>query len=116
MNTEVKKKILGAVGLASKARKCITGTELCVEYMRANKGKLLIVAEDVSDNTGKKLLKTASFHKIPYITVELPKAELASSAGKKSDAAAVLFTDEGFVKIIENLGIEIHTTDTEVLE
>ncbi len=115
-DTQVNLKLFGAVGLAAKARKCLIGTEICVESMRANKGKLLLVASDISDNTKKKLVKTAIFHKIPYAFVNCSKGELAHAAGKMSDAAAILFNDEGFAKIIEKLDIEIHITDTEVLD
>lgn len=115
LNNELEKKLLGAVGLAARARKCITGTEICVDYMRAGKGKLLVVASDISENTRKKLVKTAVFHKIPYTEPGIDKGSLAKAAGKKSDAAAVLINDSGFVKIIENLNVEIHITDTEVL-
>ena len=112
----INEKILGAVGLATRARKCFIGTELCVESMRANKGKLLLVASDISDNTKKKLVKTALFHKIPHIFVDSGKAQLAHAAGKTSDCAAILLTDDGFVKIIKKLGVKIHITDTEVLD
>ncbi len=112
----VKQKLLGAVGLAAKARKCVFGTTLCVETMRGDKGELLICASDVSENTRARLTKTARFHKIPYTIPGVTKEELTKFAGKKSDTAAILLTDKGFVKIIEKLGIEIHTTDTEVLE
>lgn len=111
-----KQKLLGAIGLAARARKCIVGTTLCVESMRAEKGELLICGSDVSDNTKSKLVKTAVFHKIPYILPDVKKEDLSRFAGKKSDTAAILLTDGGFVKIIEKLGIEIHTTDTEVLD
>ena len=115
LTDEIGKKLLGAVGLAARARKCLTGTEICVDYMRAGKGKLLVVASDVSANTKKLLIKTAVFHKIPYTEPGVDKEKLAHAVGKKSNAAAVLVTDSGFVKIIENLNVEIHTTDTEVL-
>lgn len=111
----VSQKILGAVGLAARARKCLTGTDICVDYMRLGKGKLLIVASDISENTRKKLVKTAVYHKIPYILTDIDKGELAHAAGKKSNAAAVLINDSGFVKIIKNLNVKILTTDTEVL-
>lgn len=110
------KKLLGAIGLATKARKIISGTELCVESMRAGKGELLIIASDVSENTRNKLTKTAAFHKIPYMLAEIEKAQLSKAAGKISDSASILLTDKGFVKIIEKLGAEIYTTDTEVLD
>ena len=110
----VSAKILGAVGLAVRARACVVGTTLCVEKMRADKGALLIVAKDISDNTRKRLIGTARFHRIPYVLGDFPKASLAHTAGKKSDTAAVLLTDKSFGTIVENTGIEIHTTNTEV--
>ncbi len=109
-------RILGAVGLARKAGKCATGTSVCVDYMRADKGKLLIIADDISENTLARLVNTAKYHGIPYINTGIRKAFLAKRLGKTSDTAAVLLLDEGFVKIIEKLGIEIHTTYTEVLD
>lgn len=110
----VSAKILGAVGLAVRARACVVGTTLCVEKMRADKGALLIVAKDISDNTRKRLIGTARFHRIPYVLGDFPKASLAHTVGKKSDTAAVLLTDKSFGTIVENTGIEIHTTNTEV--
>ena len=112
----VQEKILGAVGLAAKARKLTTGTEMCVEYMRAGKGKLLIAASDISENTRKKLVKTATYHKIPYMLSDIKKAHLSKAIGKISESSAILLTDEGFVKIIQKLGQKIYTTDTEVLD
>lgn len=111
----VRRKLLGAVGLAAKARRCVAGTQLCVETMRSDKGVLLAAARDISDNTKKRLFGAALAHRIPFVLPDVTKAELAHAAGKKADAAAVLFMDEGFVKIIDKLGMEIHTTNTEVL-
>lgn len=110
-----KQKLLGAVGLAAKARGLVAGSAPCVDKMRADKGYLLVAAEDISENTKKRLIGTASFHHIPYLIPGVSKKMLAHAAGRKSDAAAVLFTDAGFVKIIEKLVTAIHTTNTEVL-
>ena len=112
----VASRILGAVGLASRAGKCAFGTEICVDMMRAGKGKLLLVASDISDNSHKKLVKTATYHKTPYMLTELCMSEISHAAGKKSNSAAILLTDSGFVKIIEKLGVKIYTTDMEVLD
>lgn len=108
-------KLFGAIGLALRARKCLVGTNMCVEEMRKGKGYLLIPANDISDNTKKRLLKTAAFHKIPCLISDVSKNELSQITGKKADTAAVLLTDKGFVQIIEKLGMEIHIIDTEVL-
>ena len=112
----IQKKVLGCIGLASRARKCIFGTEMCVEYMRKDKGCLLIVAYGISENTKKKLVKTATYHKIPYYISDIDKSILAHSAGKISDTSAILITDKNFTAIIQNLNVEIHITDTEVLD
>lgn len=114
--SDIRQKLLGAVGLAAKARGCVIGTTLCVEKMRADKGELLLVAGDISDNTRKRLCGTAEYHRIPYIETDLPKAVLAHTVGKKADTAAILLTAPGFAKIIEKQGIKIHTTNTEVLD
>ena len=53
---EVSERILGAVGLAVRARACVVGTTLSVEKMRADKGELLITACDISENTRKRLI------------------------------------------------------------
>lgn len=108
-------RILGAVGLAVKARGCLIGTNASVDAMREGKGFLLIPASDISDNTKKRLVGTAEYHNIPYLHAPVTKSDLMHAVGKTSDTAAVLFTDRGFVKIIEKLGMEIHTTNTEVL-
>ena len=107
-------RLLGAVGLAVRARACVVGTTLSVEKMRADKGELLLVACDISDNTRKRLIGTAEFHHIPYVLGDFSKASLAHTAGKKSDTAAVLFLDKSFCKIVEKTGVKIHTTNTEV--
>ncbi len=120
-----KAKFFGAVGLAVRARGCLTGTELCVEAMRKNKGVLLAAACDISDNTKKRLFGTARSHGIAYTYLGVSKSELAHIAGKKSDTAAVLFTDCGFVKILDKLENPLtiytndnytHLTNTEVLD
>lgn len=100
-------KALGALGLARKAGKCTVGTDLIVDAMRKETGKLLVMASDISDATRKKLTDTASFHHIPYTAPDIPKAVLAARLGKKSELSAALVTDEGFAKMIRNTGVSI---------
>ena len=83
--------------------------------IRSGRGKLLVVANDASENTKDKLISTAKGYGVPQLIFDAGKADFAKLAGKKSDTAAFLITDGGFVKIIEKLGIEIHLTHTEVL-
>ncbi len=115
MTDEQTKALSGAVGLALKAGKCLTGTEACVEKMRNGQGSLLVMAGDCSPNTEKRLLDSAKSHGIPYLLSPMTKAAFAALAGKKSDTAAFLIMDDGFVKILEKSGAAIHKTNTEVL-
>ena len=50
-------KLLGMLGLAARARKIITGTELVTEKIKSGKKvELVLIAADVSQNTFKKLV------------------------------------------------------------
>ncbi len=47
----INKKILGLLGLATKAGKVVFGTDACIEAINKKKTKLVIVSEDASDRT-----------------------------------------------------------------
>ncbi|MFV0516568.1 MAG: L7Ae/L30e/S12e/Gadd45 family ribosomal protein [Aminipila sp.] len=62
----MKKKIDSYLGFAKKSRNLMTGYNTCILAMNKNKIKLLILANDVSENTMKKLVNTAIERKIEY--------------------------------------------------
>lgn len=93
-------KICGALGLARKAGKLSVGSELCVESIRAGKAELVILCNDMSDNSNKKLADAMRTRGVPYIVLPLGKVELAKKVGKSSFAVACALTDKGFAKII----------------
>ncbi len=107
-------RILSAFGLAMKAGKCVTGTELCVESIRKEQAKLVVAANDLSDNTKKKIKDSAVYHNVNCIFLDCSMNILASKLGKKCLVSCAAITDEGFVKIIEKIYAEIHTDNTEV--
>lgn len=95
------KRILGSLGLCSKAGKLIFGVPMIIEAMQ--KGKkihLVLEAGDTSDNTHKKITDKCSFYGVEKIRLECGGGELASAVGKTSSLAAVAITDEGFFKMI----------------
>ncbi len=47
-------KFLNLLGLAMRAGKLVTGEELTLKDIRANKAKFVFVAQDASENTRKK--------------------------------------------------------------
>lgn len=59
-------KIESYLGFARKSGSLLAGQETCSEAMKRGKIKLLIVTEDLSENTTKKLLALAEKTKTPY--------------------------------------------------
>lgn len=60
-----KEKILQFLGLATRARKLVTGEELVISEVRRGNAKLVIVAEDASENTRKKLHDKCNSYNVP---------------------------------------------------
>ncbi len=107
-------RILTAFGFALKAGKCSVGGEKCVEDIRADKAKLVIVPNDISDNTKKRIFDSCSYHNTEVLTLPCTKNELSKRFGKTSEVSCAAITDSGFVKIIDKLYTDIHTSLTEV--
>ena len=107
-------KLISAFGLALRAGKCSVGTERCVVDIRAHYAKLVIVPEDISDNTKKRIYSAVSFHGVPIIELPCSKSTLGERLGKTGGISCAAVTDEGFVKIVEKIYGEIHTGHTEV--
>lgn len=93
-----KDKILGLLGLSTRAGKVIFGTDACIEYVNKNKVKLLLIAEDASDRTKLKFNEIAKAKQIPIY--ELGSIdEISKSIGKKNKAI-IGITDINFSKEI----------------
>lgn len=87
-------KILQLLGLAARARKIITGEELTIREIRAGKAYLVIISEDASFNTMKKITdkcNTYNVEKHVFGTREM----LGHAIGKESRVVLAL-TDAGF--------------------
>ncbi len=102
----VEDKILGAMGLAKRAGKLVTGAEMCEEKIRTGGAVVTLLCSDMSDNSLKKLHAALRNSDSPYINLCVTKEELARRLGKKSFVVACSVTDTGFAKIIyKALGI-----------
>lgn len=60
----MRKKIDSYLGFAKKSRNLLTGFNTCESSIK--KIKLLIIAEDISENTVKKLVKLSEKNRVPY--------------------------------------------------
>ena len=95
------KRILGSLGLCSKAGKLIYGVPMIVEAMQKGKKVYLVLeAGDTSDNTHKKITDKCSFYGVEKIKLDFDGGAIASAVGKSSSLAAIAITDEGFYKMI----------------
>ena len=107
-------RIINAFGLAKRAGKCVTGTEMCVENIRGGKAKLVICASDLSDNTVKRFRDSCSFHNVELIFANADKMVLGQKLGKNNGTSSAAILDEGFVNICRKIYNEVHTVNTEV--
>lgn len=92
-------KVLSYIGLATKAGKLLSGEFLTEKTVKEGKAKLVIVADDSSDNTKKMFTNMCTYYKVPiYFFGE--KTELGHAIGKEFRASLVL-TDKGLADMVE---------------
>lgn len=97
--------VYGTLGLAMKSGNVASGEFLTEQAVRSGTAKLVIVAEDASDNTKKKFLNSCSYYKVP-IAVFGDKDALGSAIGKEFRASLAVL-NEGFASSIsKNLDLE----------
>ncbi|WP_203332658.1 YlxQ family RNA-binding protein [Planococcus beigongshangi] len=98
---DTKQQILQILGLATRARMTITGEELTINEVRRGNAKLVIVAEDASENTSKKLQDKCS-HYGADIQIFGTRAEIGHAIGKE-ERVVMAVTDAGFAKKLMSL-------------
>lgn len=94
----MKNNFLGLLGLAKRAGKATTGEDLCKKAVKSGISRLVIIAEDASDNTKKSVVNSCEYYKVRYITA-FDKAELGKYTGAES-RSAVSVNDDNFAKAI----------------
>lgn len=92
-------KSLALIGLATRARKVVSGEFGTEAEVKAGKAYLVIVATDASDNTKKKFKNMCAFRKLPiYICSD--KVTLGHAMGKEFRASLAVL-DKGFANEIK---------------
>ncbi|KIL50512.1 hypothetical protein KP77_18870 [Jeotgalibacillus alimentarius] len=87
-------KWMSLLGLATRAGKVISGEELVIKEVRNSKAKLVLLSEDASANTTKKVTDKASFYKVPVRMVK-DRYLLGQLIGKDA-RVTVAVLDKGF--------------------
>ena len=98
-------KSLGTLGLAMKSGNVASGDFLTEQAIRAGTARLVIVAEDASENTKKKFRNSCSYYQVP-LAVKFDKDTLGNAIGKEFRASLAVL-DQGFASAIsKNLELE----------
>ncbi|MFT4105077.1 MAG: ribosomal L7Ae/L30e/S12e/Gadd45 family protein [Lacrimispora sp.] len=96
-----RQKILGMIGLATKAGKIASGEFMTENSVKAGKASLVIISEEASDNTRKMFTNMCTHYKVP-IYFFASKNELGHAMGKEMRTSLAI-VDNGFAKAVVKL-------------
>lgn len=94
----MRNKVESYLGFATKSKNLVSGFYSCVNGMKQNKLKLLILAEDLSENTVKKLNKTSLEYGVP-LRIYGKSEELSKITGSH-ERGVFGITDQNFADVI----------------
>lgn len=94
-----KEKVLNLIGIATRARKLIFGTDTVLN--KAKSLKMLFVANNASDNTKQKIRNKCSYYRLYYVD-KFSSEELSRATGKEN-LYVLGIKDDGFVQNLNNL-------------
>ncbi|MFE5319558.1 YlxQ family RNA-binding protein [Paenibacillus sp. NPDC056579] len=92
-------KFFNNLGLAMRAGKVVTGEDAVVDSVRKGEAKLVIVAEDASVNTLKKVNDKCITYRVPLQQYG-SREQLGASIGKET-RVVIAVTDAGFAKMLK---------------
>ena len=98
----MKSKLEFALGIAKKAGCVIASTPLVCEGVRDKKLALVILADDASANTKKKITNTCSFYNVKLYNVGLSMLELSDAVGCQRLTAAVGIKNHPVTKLVND--------------
>ena len=104
-----KAKVLSYIGLATRARKSVSGEFSVENSVRKGKAKLVVVSEEASENTKKKFRNMCEFYEVPlYILSD--KETLGHAMGKEFRASLAVQDwnfAEAIRKVLQDEGKEL---------
>lgn len=94
----MRKKVDSYLGFAAKSRSLISGYYTCLHSIKQKKLKLLILSEDLSENTTNKMIKLSEENGIPS-RIYGKSVELSKATGNR-ERGVFGITDKNFADII----------------
>ncbi|MEJ8554447.1 L7Ae/L30e/S12e/Gadd45 family ribosomal protein [Tepidibacter sp. Z1-5] len=96
----MKNKILSLLGIILRSGNLVSGDDTTLSDLKKGKIKLIIIANDASENTKKLFKDKSEYRNVPYI-IDFTKEELGKSIGKSSRAVIGIKSDQFAMKIKE---------------
>ena len=93
-----RRKMLSYMGFAAKARKIVNGYNTCIFTMEKRRVKLLIIAEDLAENSKKKMIQAANKFNVEY-RIFGDSDEMSHMTGTEGKGIFGI-TDENFANVI----------------
>lgn len=84
------------LGLANRARKCLTGEDTILNAIRQKRVYLVLVASDASPKTKKRYSDKCAYYRVPI--VEVGTINQLSQAIGQYNRVAIGISDQGFAK------------------
>lgn len=96
------KKIYSFIGLAAKANKVVSGSELCEKALKHNSAKLVIIAKDATDSTINNFKNLANKNSIDPVIFG-SKEELGNIIGKTGLRSVLCITCDSFASRLQEM-------------
>lgn len=96
----MKNKILSLLGIILRSGNLVSGDDTTLSDLKKGKIKLIIIANDASENTKKLFKDKSEYRNVPYI-IDFTKEELGKSIGKSSRAVIGIKNEQFATKIKE---------------
>ena len=93
--------ILKLLGLATRAKKIVSGEDFCIEGIRKNEIKYLFLASNAGVNTTKRITDKAKYYNVTLDT-SFTSEELSGAIGK-NNRMVIGIKDSGFAKKIKEI-------------
>ena len=98
----MREKILGLLGLMRRAGALSLGEDNSLETVRAGKGKLLLLASDISDNARRRAGNVSAGRSVEPVPLPFTREEMGGALGLNVCSMAVV-TDLGFADALTKL-------------
>ena len=96
----MKQKVISYLGFAKKSGNLLTGVNTCTFAMNKGKVRLMVLADDISENSEKKIMKEIRKHGVKY--VKYGDSAVLSQAVGSTGRNVFAVCDENFAEVILN--------------